>query len=125
VKKLEDWYHVTHEQLGKQLGTSYKQTEAPCSLRKSIKLIVLLVKQGIPISSVAHVVKKCYPEHKWSMRLFKRLPKEFWTAQSKQLRTTMDWLGSELGVTKLEDWYSKHMNDVSALAGMFYCFILQ
>lgn len=45
-----------------------------------------------------------FPEHKWLEWKFVRTPHNFW-ASLENRRRYINWLGSELGYSKLEDWY--------------------
>jgi hypothetical protein len=50
------------------------------------------------------MITTIFPEHKWLPWKFANTPKSFWDLLNNQ-RKFLDWVGSELGVKNLEDWY--------------------
>jgi hypothetical protein len=55
-------------------------------------------------------VTECFPMYDWKPWLFRMAPWGFWDSFANR-RSYLDWLGSELGFRKAEDWYRIQSND--------------
>ena len=84
IRKLEDWYAVKSNEFVKN--------------RRSR----LLLKYN---NSRLHLLRTHYPNHKWHSHLFQPICYGRWRLLQNQ-RAFVDWLGSKLGLNKMEDWYS-------------------
>jgi hypothetical protein len=82
-KKMEDWYNLTMQQIQSRGGSG------------------LMEKYG---NSAAKLVMSVYPHHSWLEWKFKQVPREFWDTKNNQ-RKFMDWLGKEIGLIHMDDWY--------------------
>jgi hypothetical protein len=53
-----------------------------------------------------------YPDYSWKAFMFKGgVPKGYWNSLSNQ-REYFDWLGSQLGIKTLDDWYNVKVSDM-------------
>jgi hypothetical protein len=80
---MDDWYKITPEDILQRKG-SYL-------LRKY---------GGSPLKALQFV----YPDHEWLLWRFVRVPTGFWDKEENQ-RKFFEWVGRQLGFTKLDDWY--------------------
>lgn len=53
---------------------------------------------------LAKAVMNVYPEYKWQPWRFVKAPKGYWQS-TQNLRDYIEWLGKQLGITQLDDWY--------------------
>jgi very-short-patch-repair endonuclease len=83
----ENWYDISAKLIENNKGSGLLQ----------------LYKKS-PVYFVKTLVKIIYPEYKWLDWKFKSTIKGFWQKIDNQ-KLYADWLGKELGYTKLEDWY--------------------
>lgn len=56
--------------------------------------------------SAINALMAVYPEHSWTPWKFHAVPAGYWNSIENQTKY-FDWLGEHLGISKLEDWYSK------------------
>lgn len=61
-------------------------------------------------SSAVTAVMDTFPDHDWKEWLFVSCPRSFWK-QPKNHRRYIEWLGEELGVKELDDWYGVTNSD--------------
>jgi hypothetical protein len=85
IKKLEDWYAISVE--------AFDEHDGGPLLRRHFN------------GSMSGALQKVYPEHEWNLFNFKNKQKRLYQAPENH-RAYFDWLGQELGVRVLEDWYS-------------------
>mmetsp|Transcript_9533 Transcript_9533/g.13130 ORF Transcript_9533/g.13130 Transcript_9533/m.13130 type:complete len:363 (+) Transcript_9533:2-1090(+) len=85
VKELDDWYRVSNLKTIINHGGYF----------------VIEKHHGSPLEAL----KAAYPEHTWIPWKFENAPQNFWKSKDNQ-RQFFDWLGKQLGVKDLEDWYS-------------------
>src|SRR5688500_15558951 len=45
-----------------------------------------------------------YPHHDWLMWRFTRVPPKWWASKENQ-KIYIEWIGKQLGVQQLDDWY--------------------
>ena len=55
-------------------------------------------------NSLLKALQNIFPDHHWKLWRFDQVSKELWE-DVKNHREYFDWVGKELGVQKLEDWY--------------------
>jgi hypothetical protein len=55
--------------------------------------------------SLTHLLQQVYPNHKWHLWRFKRLPRKVWTDRNF-LRSMLRSVGKELGITEPSQWYN-------------------
>lgn len=85
LKKFDDWYSVTQEDLQKYGGIERFQV---CD------------------TSLSSILESSYPEHQWKPWKFNRLPHGWWNKQENQKRF-LESLAKELGLKELDDYYLK------------------
>lgn len=98
-KQLADWYKVSVEDINKYGG----------------KLLLSEQYNGSP----SKVLQKVYPEHQWMPWRFNKTPNGYWqyVSQDRQeQKRIVDWLGEQLCVTTLDDWYRISLSQVRELA---------
>jgi hypothetical protein len=66
--------------------------------------------------STSSALATVYPDHEWLPWQFKRSPKSYWASLENQ-RTFMEWVKKQLGLSKLDDWYSVKVQQVQELGG--------
>lgn len=81
VVEVEDWYKVSRTDFLSKGG-------------------ILLQGQSLP-----HLLASYYPEHKWEIWKFRTLPKDLVGKIEKEPKEFVDWLGNELKIRKMSDWY--------------------
>jgi hypothetical protein len=64
--------------------------------------------------SLYKLLADLFPEHEWHAWRFNRVPHGYWEDPSNQ-RTYLDWLGKQLGIKDLNDWYKIQMKDVQKI----------
>lgn len=97
LESMEDWYKVTVRDLS-ALGGSPLMRYYDDSLFKLLQNI--------------------YPEYPWQPFRFRNIPVGWWKVPSNA-RQCLDWLGTKLGIEKLDDWYSVTYYQLDAF-GMAY-----
>jgi hypothetical protein len=85
IRKLEDWYSVTSEQLA-SIG--------------ALKLV-----RNVYGGSLCVALQNAYPDHEWLEWRFEKSPKGFWDSVENQIKY-VDWLGKQLGISAPEQWYN-------------------
>jgi hypothetical protein len=80
---MEDWYRVTVRSVREKGGNA------------------LLWKYSDSLIATLFYI---YPEHPWDLLKYHKMPQNFWTTP-KRRRVFFDWVGRQLGVRSLEDWY--------------------
>jgi len=92
---LNDWYRIFHQDIVDYGGIG-----------------ILTKYDGSP----SKMLQSVYPEHNWNIYKFDKVPYGHWESMENQ-KKFMDWLGVELGVTEMQDWYKitqKEMEDKGA-----------
>jgi len=84
IQRPEQWYSITNAQLAKFKGYS----------------VLVKYNHNIP-AALAH----SYPEHTFLPWLFRKVPRRFWD-DANNLKATMTWVGEQLGLKSMDDWYS-------------------
>jgi len=62
------------------------------------------------------LIKSLYPEHSWELHRFDKVPRGFWDFKNNQ-RTFMEWLGKQLKLKNMEEWYKVTQQDIESLGG--------
>lgn len=86
-KNMDDWYNITVEDIHNNGGHSFL---------------------GFYCGSPSSALQRVYPEHNWQLWRFKVVPNRYWSDVKKdrfQLKAMLDWLGDQLSVKCLDDWY--------------------
>lgn len=66
---------------------------------------------------VRRALQSIYPHHKWlPWKFTERVPSGYWDDPQSQ-RSYIEWLGEELKVRRMEDWYSVTMKDAMKNGG--------
>jgi len=81
-QKLDDWYKVSSkdlEQNGAQLITAL-------------------------YGSLPKLLETIYPQHNWISWKFNKVPNGYWNNQENR-KKYVDWLGNQLRINKMDDWY--------------------
>lgn len=94
-KEMDDWYSVTSLDVINAGGGELLQTK---------------------YHSVLHALQTVYPLHSWIGWKFRRVPQTFWKNQANQ-KQFFDWLGSELGYKKMDDWYNVTLEKIQQCGG--------
>jgi hypothetical protein len=85
LKQMDDWYSTSKDELASLGGTG---------------LLTHRYNDGL-----SEALRHIYPNHTWQPWRFRKCPQSFW--QSLQNRKDyFQWLGNELGFTKMDDWYN-------------------
>lgn len=87
--EMDDWYKIDRQILEQNKGLSLLKAHH---------------------SSPSRLLSFAYPQHRWAPYRFKALPKWFTWETQEDRRGYMEWLGKELGYSKMEDWYDIDMN---------------
>jgi hypothetical protein len=66
--------------------------------------------------SVHQALKAVYYQHEWLPWRFKQVSKGYWNSRDTQ-KLFFDWLGTNLGISKYEDWYRVPLKRVMLYAG--------
>ena len=72
-------------------------------------------------NSPSKLISSVYPEHKWLLWKFSRVPSGFWEKSENQ-RNFLENLASELQIKNIEDWYNVTYN-VTIVTNNFYLII--
>ena len=67
--------------------------------------------------SISEIVQSTYPEHDWLIWKFRRVPNGFWNDKKNQ-RNCLDWIGKQLGIKDMEDWYKMSARDILEHGGI-------
>ena len=62
------------------------------------------------------VVKTIFPRIRWQEWRFNSVPESFWE-EAQNRRRYLNWLGSQLGFRRREDWYRLHNRDLIRTGG--------
>jgi hypothetical protein len=62
------------------------------------------------------IVSAAYPKHEWVAWRFIHKPTGFWDDKSTR-KDFFKWVGTNLGIRCLDDWYSISFNDISRFPG--------
>jgi len=57
-----------------------------------------------------------FPEHEWLGWQFRAAPRRWWDNRDNQSKY-LQWLGKQLGYTKMEDWYNITYEAISSHSG--------
>lgn len=95
-RKMRDIYRLTHEDVKRNRGGGVAGSYWRASLIEG--------------------VKECFPQYDWKEWLFVNAPREFWKDKKNHHRY-MQWLGEQLGIRSVEDWYSVSTEDFQKHAG--------
>jgi hypothetical protein len=90
IEKQSDWYRITSSALRNEGGSH-------------------LLKQHN--GSVLKLLEAYYPQYEWKQWQFSSIPMHFWN-DTKNHRKYMDWLTTQLGIHKKEDWYDVSPNTI-------------
>jgi hypothetical protein len=106
VTNLEDWYNVKSQKVIEQQGGS------ACATRFASRspFLTALFALGATIlrkynKSLFSALTALFPEHEWLAWRFVSAPNNFWASRENR-RKYFEWLGKELDIKQLEDWYS-------------------
>eukprot|EP01114_Cavostelium_apophysatum_P016603 TRINITY_DN4763_c0_g1_i1.p1 TRINITY_DN4763_c0_g1~~TRINITY_DN4763_c0_g1_i1.p1 ORF type:complete len:587 (+),score=113.21 TRINITY_DN4763_c0_g1_i1:111-1871(+) len=91
IKKWEDWYEITCEDIIDNGGST-----------------LLANYYGY---SPSRMITTLFPEHPWNLSMFRCAPMNYWSDSLNQ-RRFLDTLSKALHVEKLEDWYNVTVQDV-------------
>eukprot|EP01122_Echinamoeba_exundans_P016844 TRINITY_DN8668_c0_g1_i1.p1 TRINITY_DN8668_c0_g1~~TRINITY_DN8668_c0_g1_i1.p1 ORF type:complete len:358 (-),score=18.10 TRINITY_DN8668_c0_g1_i1:317-1390(-) len=90
LKSMEDWYQITMLQVRKHhRGPLYMFDD-----------------------SLHDALADSYPEHKFLPWRFTYVPHSFWNSLQNQ-RDFMDWIGNQLNIQQMKDWYSVSLEQMS------------
>lgn len=92
VSKLDDWYGIRKADFVRAGGSTVLVNHFGGSLMEALKFV--------------------YPAHQWHPWRRDTVPKSFWT-KKENVHQFLEWLGNQVGIQKLEDWYSVTKNQVS------------
>lgn len=87
-KGMEDWYNVSIEEIHENGGGT--------------------LLQNYYHNSPSSAVQTVFPEHNWELWKFKVVPQGYWstlTDNKEETRKVLDWLGTQLSIKSMEDWY--------------------
>ena len=97
-KEKEDWYSITESAIRKYGGRALlsKHKDSPSNILQSV----------YP-GRVSSFYQFKIVDHPWKPWKFSRLPSGYWESQIQgdNLLEFMEWLGKQLKVNRLEDWY--------------------
>jgi hypothetical protein len=97
IQEMGDWYKVT-KRVTKYMYTkhlTFKQLDDIGGNR-------LLVKYNLSPSLLLYNV---YPDYDWLTWKFDNCPRNYWDDVKNQ-RNFMDWVGKQLNIIKMSDWYN-------------------
>ena len=100
-RKMQDIYGLTHEDVKRNHGGGLANLYWRASLVVGIK--------------------ECFPQYDWKEWLFVMAPVKFWK-DKRNHRRYMQWLGEQLGVRRIEDWYHATTEDFRRHAGGSFLF---
>eukprot|EP01126_Amoeba_proteus_P018019 TRINITY_DN1895_c0_g2_i4.p1 TRINITY_DN1895_c0_g2~~TRINITY_DN1895_c0_g2_i4.p1 ORF type:complete len:406 (-),score=71.79 TRINITY_DN1895_c0_g2_i4:1126-2343(-) len=90
LKSKDDWYKVTLSRITKYGGGSIMNSYQ---------------------NSLSRALSNIYPEHAWKPFLFRNSPQGYWNS-SQNRRDFLNWIGIEIGVSSLDDWYTIKQKDI-------------
>jgi hypothetical protein len=87
----------------------------------NIKQETIITKGGVTLlnkylGSPIKLLQSIYPEHYWMIWKFSIVPTGYWDKPQNR-KEFVDWMGSEFGFTKLEDWYNITRNQIKEKGG--------
>jgi len=94
IRQLDDWYSITREDLVKKGGTEHLEKNE---------------------NYVSKFITTAFPEHPWQP--WKFTGDKWWEVPQNQ-RSYLDFVGKELGVNTIEDWYNIHVEDLQKKGGV-------
>ncbi len=62
-------------------------------------------------NSLIKALKAIYPDVEWKEFLFRHVPRSYWK-EKRHHQDYMEWLGKQLNVQKMDDWYAVGSNTV-------------
>ena len=83
IKQLDDWYQITARDITQNYGSRFLQIYG---------------------GSVAAVVKRFHPKHRWLPWKFRNTPAHFFKQKENRIQY-LRWLERQLGYRRPEDWY--------------------
>jgi hypothetical protein len=95
IQEKDDWYKVTRAAIKKVGGAALLEHYS---------------------QSLFHMLKALALEHEWLEWKFAHTNRGYWNSMDNQ-RKYLDWLGKQLGVSELSDWYDVTTRDVIATSG--------
>jgi hypothetical protein len=96
IHSYEDWYHVSAAQVAAVKGGKH--------------LISRLYAGSLPTA-----LSRVYPDVKWDMWRFKRLPKRMWDNNPQHLTDYFHWLEEQLNITEKDQWYQHTVTELYRL----------
>lgn len=96
--KMEDWYGIS--------GDSILDNSGGHLLREYYG------------NSPSKAVQEVYPNQKWMTWRFKCPPKGYWESvlkYTREQRLVLNWLGEQLNIQRLEDWYKISIHQITEL----------
>ena len=100
-KSMDDWYNITVEDIVKFGG----------------KALLSKYYNGSPSQAVQSV----YPQYNWKLWNFKVAPHGYWEKVPEDIfeqKKIVEWLGLQLAVSRLDDWYGFSLVQVSKLVAI-------
>lgn len=88
-KTMDDWYTVTQDDFQQNGGSGLS---------------------SFYDFSPSKILENVYPQHKWLSWRFHSVPNSYWEGVDNQ-RSFFKWMGSQMGYTKMEDWYNVTQED--------------
>eukprot|EP01118_Nematostelium_gracile_P009096 TRINITY_DN3048_c0_g2_i1.p1 TRINITY_DN3048_c0_g2~~TRINITY_DN3048_c0_g2_i1.p1 ORF type:complete len:398 (-),score=57.98 TRINITY_DN3048_c0_g2_i1:17-1066(-) len=95
IQKMEDWYHVTSEQICKKGAAG-----------------LIARYDGSPL----RMVTSLFPNHDWDLLQFQKVSKDLWS-DAGFINQFKIKLSQELNIVKMEDWYSVSRRQISGKGG--------
>jgi hypothetical protein len=95
LKSMDDWYKVKVSDLLRLIGPNLLN-----QYNRSIRKLLI----GI------------YPNYDWKAWRFHAVPKGFWK-EPQNVRECIEWLGRQLNVKQLDDWYNIKTQDLETAGG--------
>lgn len=100
IKRKEDWYGVNIDNM---------------SIKSMHKELVQLLNNYYN-DSLCEALQMIYNDHKWFPFLFKHINSEYWIDKDNH-RQYVDWLGDQLSIKNLDEWYNITADDVKNKGG--------
>jgi hypothetical protein len=95
VKNFEDWYNISLQDVVKYGGKN-----------------LLLFHGGSLRASLAFT----YPDYDWQNWRFPRVSRGYWD-NIQNVKISLEWIGQQLKVSNLEDWYRVSVQEINQLGG--------
>src|SRR5690349_19459903 len=99
-KSMDDWYDLTTEEVINYGGESMLKNHYGTSIYRALRFV--------------------YPSHYWMPYKFKKAPSgaiQSALFDTEHRKILFDWLGEQLNVNCLDDWYRVSMEQVSKILG--------